>query len=251
MVWTENGKSLINPNQCRAFGISLCDDPTNSHRNLGIYEKEEDIFIPMEMNGSFCSILTRCLTLDELERCRKVCLLSEESWNPISNPFGLDTSHCSREYDGYVKVAGARSIDHHRHICAKEGTHALPTNQVPEGLSSFDTTMCSISPSLCHNTFVQRVVSSAKVDMPAPRKPTPITSLPILTTITIVKPTDAALTGQRHHPVTPASLAQKFGIGLSTATNTIQVTTQLGVRSALSLCQDDIKLTLCLLAIVV
>ena len=28
-------KSLINPNQCRAFGISLCDDPTDPHQALG------------------------------------------------------------------------------------------------------------------------------------------------------------------------------------------------------------------------
>ena len=136
------------------------------------------------------------------------------------------------EYDGgYVKVSGARSIDH-RHICAKEGTHGLPANQVLEGLSSFNTAMCYISPALCHDTFVQRVISSATVDMPAPKKPIPIPSQQIHTTMTIMKPTDATLTGQCHHPVTPAPLAQKFGIGLPTATDTIQVATQLGVRSA-------------------
>ena len=29
-------RSLINPNQCRAYGISICDDPTDLHRPLGI-----------------------------------------------------------------------------------------------------------------------------------------------------------------------------------------------------------------------
>ena len=29
-------KSLINPNQCRKFGIQICDDPNNPHRNLVI-----------------------------------------------------------------------------------------------------------------------------------------------------------------------------------------------------------------------
>jgi hypothetical protein len=28
--------SLINPNQCRIFGLSLCDDPFDTHRTLGI-----------------------------------------------------------------------------------------------------------------------------------------------------------------------------------------------------------------------
>ena len=30
-------RSLVNPNQCRAFGISFCDDPTDTHRALGFH----------------------------------------------------------------------------------------------------------------------------------------------------------------------------------------------------------------------
>ena len=37
-------KSLINPYQCRAYGIPLCDDPTNPSRRLGI-EPKEDCFV--------------------------------------------------------------------------------------------------------------------------------------------------------------------------------------------------------------
>ena len=29
-------KSLINPNQCRAFGVGVCDDPTDPYRKLGL-----------------------------------------------------------------------------------------------------------------------------------------------------------------------------------------------------------------------
>ena len=28
-------KTLINPNQCRDFGILICDDPTDQHMPLG------------------------------------------------------------------------------------------------------------------------------------------------------------------------------------------------------------------------
>ena len=31
-------KSLINPNQCRAYGVSYCDDPTDPNRELGLYD---------------------------------------------------------------------------------------------------------------------------------------------------------------------------------------------------------------------
>ena len=43
-------KSLINPNQCRKFGIQICNDLTDPHRKLGI-EASEDLFIPMKMEG--------------------------------------------------------------------------------------------------------------------------------------------------------------------------------------------------------
>ena len=34
--------SLINPNQCRSFGISMCDYPTDKHRKLGMKSQETD-----------------------------------------------------------------------------------------------------------------------------------------------------------------------------------------------------------------
>ena len=106
-------KSLINPNQCRAYGVSLCDDPTDPHRDLGFYSEPDDLFIPMSMNGSFCSLLTRCPTRDELERCRHITLSSEEMWDPHSNPFGLPTHD---EFSRLPRVSGVSTVDH-RHIC--------------------------------------------------------------------------------------------------------------------------------------
>ena len=37
-LWFGNSmeKSLINPNQCRRFGIQIYDDLTDPHRNMGI-----------------------------------------------------------------------------------------------------------------------------------------------------------------------------------------------------------------------
>ena len=39
-------KNLINPYQCRSFGITLCDDPTDPNRKLGINPKD-DCFIDL------------------------------------------------------------------------------------------------------------------------------------------------------------------------------------------------------------
>ena len=34
-------KSLVNPYQCRSYGLQLCDDPTDPHREMGIYGEEK------------------------------------------------------------------------------------------------------------------------------------------------------------------------------------------------------------------
>ena len=49
-LWFGNGmeKSLINPNQCRKFGIQIYDDPTDPNRKLGI-EASEELVVPMPM----------------------------------------------------------------------------------------------------------------------------------------------------------------------------------------------------------
>ena len=51
-------KSLINPYQCRSYGVALCDDHTDTHRSLGI-ECDAGIFIPLEMIGSTCGFESR------------------------------------------------------------------------------------------------------------------------------------------------------------------------------------------------
>ena len=42
-------RSLINPNQCGSYGISLCDDPTDSHRTLGF--QTNTLNIPLFVEG--------------------------------------------------------------------------------------------------------------------------------------------------------------------------------------------------------
>ena len=66
-------KSLINPNQCRKFGIQICNDPTHPHRNMGI-EASEDLFTPMRMEVSTCGFITHPPTNGELHECHRILL---------------------------------------------------------------------------------------------------------------------------------------------------------------------------------
>ena len=79
-------RSLINPNQCRHFGISICDDPMDPYRQLGI-EINEDYFIPLNMVGTTCAFSTRCPTITELESCKTFYLSDEQHWDPHNVTF--------------------------------------------------------------------------------------------------------------------------------------------------------------------
>jgi len=135
--------SLINPNQIRATGIKLCDDPTDPYRDLGI--EVEGITIPFHMEGSICSFKSRTPTDWELKNCRHIELTSDAEWEPDGLHFGLH--------------------------------------------------------------------SESLLDAP----------------ITI----SAYKTRHRRSDISPEVLARQWGIGLATARQTLQVTTQAGIRHAL------------------
>ena len=50
-------KLLTNPNQFQKFGIQICNDPTNPHRNL-VIESSEYLLIPITMEVSTCGLVT-------------------------------------------------------------------------------------------------------------------------------------------------------------------------------------------------
>ena len=73
-------KNLIGPNQCQAFVIPICYEPTNQHRPLGI-EAGFNTHIPMSMVGSTCGFITRYLTDDDIETCQQITISDEHNWD--------------------------------------------------------------------------------------------------------------------------------------------------------------------------
>ena len=74
-------KSLINLNQCRNFGIQICDDPTDPQIDM-VIETSEDLSVPMTMEVSTCGIFTHPTTNNELYERQKIILLDEFDWDP-------------------------------------------------------------------------------------------------------------------------------------------------------------------------
>ena len=56
--------TLANPNQCRLFGVSWCDDAWDENRSLGMQLKDPELSIPFKMNGSFAEFETQTPTED-------------------------------------------------------------------------------------------------------------------------------------------------------------------------------------------
>lgn len=76
--------SLINPNQIRAFGITLCDDPYDPYRALGFHDPLTDTFVPFQAEDTFIGWQSRPPTDHELATCRYVVLTSDQPWMGLS-----------------------------------------------------------------------------------------------------------------------------------------------------------------------
>jgi hypothetical protein len=81
---TKLPNSLVNPNQCRLFGISLCDDPFDPFRKLEMTDTETGTVIPLAMHGSTCHFRSRVPTKLELDTFPRIVMTSDELWDPAS-----------------------------------------------------------------------------------------------------------------------------------------------------------------------
>jgi len=168
-------RSLINPYQCRAFGIGLCDDLTDPNgRKLG-FECKND-FIPLEMNGTTCGLKTRYPTDEEIDECNQIILSHEEDWDPtqpqiftVNRLKATDTNVNDKIYE---------------------------YNNIPAGFN--------------RKGFINAITKRGNK----------------------YSNVNASITDGRHHEVKPETLAQKWGISLDKAKQTLKTTIQLAIRSA-------------------
>ena len=93
--------SLLNPYQIRAFGVQVCDDPTDNQRFFGIQASGADV--AFKMQGSTCMFKTRTPTEWELKNCPHVELTSDIEWNP-SDPHFQDHVECLSSGDTNIAI---------------------------------------------------------------------------------------------------------------------------------------------------
>lgn len=128
-------QSLISSQQIRSFGISMCDDPYDPHRPIGIDDQVSGIKIPFNTENSMVGITTRRPSLEEVHDCRNLVMTNELPWNPRSE-----------------------SLPHHSSISA-----ITRANTVEEDLEESDLLLGTCSTALTPASFEARCIATVNV----------------------------------------------------------------------------------------
>ena len=83
-------KSLINPNQYRHNKILVCDDPTDNYRDIGL-TIDDNIFIPMGMEGTTYGFDSLSTTLEEMASCKRITASHKNEWDTSMVHFNVGT----------------------------------------------------------------------------------------------------------------------------------------------------------------
>ena len=93
--------TLICPQQVQSYGNSMCDDPYDPNRPLGLV-CEDVTTIPLDVRGSMDGVTTQYPSLTEYESCRHLVTTSPQLWDPSSDklPRRRSDAHVSMVYSG-------------------------------------------------------------------------------------------------------------------------------------------------------
>ena len=185
--------SLINPNQLRAYGVTVQDNPYDSMA-MHIAAENDDFSFPMTADGTVIYFDSRTPTNHELATCPHVILSSANEWNPREVLFPATVHH------------------------GEEGTYRI--SQVSMELDTeFDMSICNFDERAISCVLTDRLLATVTVEGDEPIVP----DVPIPKTFATTK---------RHSAVLAEELSERWFIGVAQAHETIKVTTQNVTRSA-------------------
>jgi hypothetical protein len=75
------GHTLVNPNQLRAYGLTVQDNPF-SKAPIYIATEGNEFVLPLKSQGTILGVTTRTPTDHELQTCPHISLSSEHEWDP-------------------------------------------------------------------------------------------------------------------------------------------------------------------------
>ena len=90
-------KSLINPNQCRNYGIPVCNNPTDKYLELRL-AIDDNLFILMGMDGTTCGFDSGCPTLEDMDSCKQITVSHETDCDPSTVHFNVSSVEKENRY---------------------------------------------------------------------------------------------------------------------------------------------------------
>jgi hypothetical protein len=194
--------SLINPNQLRFHGINVQDNPFGDVA-MHIASDADNFSHPMNADGTTIFFDSRTPTRYELDNCPHIVLSSPNEWNPRDVQFPTPRHHVEEGRRDVSEVVSQSHLE-----------LTLKTDLPPFDMSThnFDAQAitCAISDRLIAEVRIQHG------DIPPDNVPLPKTFA----------------TSKRHAGITAQELSERWLIGLTQAHETIKVTTQNCIRSA-------------------
>jgi hypothetical protein len=203
--------SLINPNQSRMFGISLCDDPFDPYRELEMHDPESSLRIPLGMFGSTCFFDSRVPTRHELDYYPRIVMTSDELWDPSS----LRLTNSSSEEEEYNRIVSSVHINRETVDCNPDEP------QMDDNANDNDVLFAGVSSSMTIESMLPRILASIRTATYLPDNPQEDE-----------RKVTAIGTKTRHSQVSPEDLSRKWRVGIGTARQTLKATTQRGIRTA-------------------
>ena len=193
--------SLFNPNQIRQCGIDLWDNPYDKQRGLEI-EVSDELKIPLDIQGTKITFQSRVPTKMELDTCPHVQMTSDRDWQPRTVKLGKTQSN-------HYEIMPVRTVEQNTSYVYQDGI-----------FSTDDKVLHDVEPSMV--SMQERMVASINVEVDKTNDP--LSDMPAMRTFISTK---------RHTKATAFNLAERWGIGIKSAEDTLKVTTQRGIRSAI------------------
>ena len=201
--------SLFNPNQIRHHGVDVWDNPYDKEHELSI-EVTGELTIPLGMEGTKTTFQSRAPTKEELDTCPHIQMTSDYDWQPTTVRLGkVQTT----QDDRIIMTMNEQSNP-------LAGEHAGQYVYKNDALNTEDRVLHDVEPSLL--MMKERMIANINVEVDKTNDP--LSDLPAMRTFISTK---------RHAKATAFNLAERWGIGIKSAENTLKVTTQRGVRSAI------------------
>ena len=206
MLWFGNllPNSLINPNQLHAYRINVYDDPFDSLNVFGV--ARDTAFIPFDTTGTIMHFESRVPNEWEMKHF-PVILLTGNVWN-LSKEI-IQHENQGKEFMEMWTIWSLTSRISKWMICSVS-THS-------EYHGETNITLGQILDVYDVRDFCERLISSVNImtayhaDLDAWEEQWKVSSI---------------ISNNRHSKVTPEEISRKWNIGLQTAKDTLQVTTQ-------------------------